>query len=274
MVYCRQQMIMQVINMKTDTVRVNDIEMEYCSFGSGERAFVILPGVSVRSVILSAKAIAAAYRDFGEAYTVYIFDRRENMPSPYPVRQMARDTAAVMRKLGISGADVFGASQGGMIAMCLAIDAPELVHKLVLGSTAAAVENSGTDRWIELAKSGDMTALTAQMIDSLYSENTIGKYKELLVHMNDHVTERDIERFILQCEAIDGFDVTGELGGITCPTLVIGVEGDRVIPSACSHRIAELIGCELYMYGPEYGHCVFDEAPDYKQRMLDFFHQA
>ena len=260
--------------MNVYSVTVNDIEMEYFTFGNGARPFVILPGVAAKSVMLSAKAIAAAYRMFGEEYTVYVFDRRSNMPADYTVRQMAADTAAVMRQIGISGADIFGASQGGMIALCIAIDAPDLVHKMVIGSSSAQVDDAsirGIEKWIELAKSGDMPALTEVFIDTLYSANTIGKYKEMLLHINDDVSRRDIERFIIQAKAIRGFDVYDELEKIACPVLVIGVEGDRALPCDHSVRMAEKMNCELYLYGTEYGHCAFDEAPDYKERMMDFF---
>ena len=50
--------------MKTDTVITKGIEMPYITFGTGERAFVILPGLSVKSVLFSAKAIEAAYTCF------------------------------------------------------------------------------------------------------------------------------------------------------------------------------------------------------------------
>lgn len=263
--------------MKTDTIRVNGFEMEYFMFGSGKRSFVILPGVSVKSVMLSAKAVEAAYRMFGDAYTVYVFDRRKPMPNPYPVRQMAEDTAAAMRQCGISDADIFGASQGGMMAMCMAIDHPDLVHKTALGSTACRADDkviAGTNQWVSLAKSDDRAALTAELIDCLYSENTIGKYRELLMHMNDDLSETDLMRFIIQTEAINDFDITEELDRIKCPVLVIGVEGDKVLDCRHSRCIADRLGCQLYLYGSEYGHCVFDEAPDYKQRLLDFFHET
>lgn len=260
--------------MKTELIRVNGIEMEYFSFGSGSRPFVILPGVAVKSVMQSAGGISGAYRMFAEDYTVYVFDRRKNMPDPYSVREMAADTAEVMKALGLADADIFGASQGGMMALCLAIDFPELVRSMVIGSSSAAVDaqiSAGTDRWLALAQSGDMAALTAEMIDVLYAPDTIGKYKELLVHMNDHAEPEDIRRFIIQTQAIDGFDVSGELDRISCPVLVIGCEGDRVLPAVHSRRLAEQLNAGLYLYGEEYGHCVFDEAPDYKQRMTDFF---
>ena len=253
--------------MKTDTIRVNGFEMEYFTFGAGKRPFVILPGVSVKSVMLSAKAVEAAYRMFGDTYTVYVFDRRKEMPDPYPVRQMAQDTAAAMRQRGIADADIFGASQGGMMAMCLAIDHPDLVHKIALGSTACRSDDkviAGTRRWVALAESGDRAALTAELIDCLYSENTIGKYRELLMHRNDDLSDMDLTRFIIQTEAIDDFDIAEELDRIKCPVLVIGVEGDKVLYCRHSCYIADRLGCQLYVYGSEYGHCVFDEAPDYK----------
>lgn len=257
----------------TDIVRVNGIEMEYFSFGKGKKVFVILPGVSVKSVMLSERAICSAYREFSDEYTVYVFDRRSDMPEGYTVRQMADDTAAVMTALGLGDLHIFGASLGGMIALSLAVYHPELVAKVVLGSTSARHDalGSASDEWIELAEKGDLSALTASFIESLYSENTLGGYKDLLMHMNDDATERDIENFIIQTKAVHGFDVYDQLDKIKCPVLVIGVEGDKVIPPSESVAIADKIGCELYMYGKEYGHCVFDEAPDYKQRIMDFF---
>lgn len=260
--------------MKTESVKINGIEIEYFSFGTGKRPFIILPGVSARSVMLSEMTIRSAYRVFEDLYTVYVFDRRRNMPDPYPVRRMAADTAEVMRALGIRDADVFGASQGGMMAMCIAIDNPELVHKIALGSTAAYADEyviGWTRRWVELAESGDITALTSELIDCLFSEKTIGRYKDFLIHMNDGITEDDLRRFIIQTQAIDGYNITDELDRIKCPAFVIGAEGDKLLSADYSRYIAEKLGCPLYLYGGDYGHCVFDEAPDYKQRLMNFF---
>lgn len=263
----------KVTAVKIYHIETDGVKMGYFSFGTGERAFVILPGIDTKSVLLSAKAVENAYMVFAQEYTVYVFDRRENMPGDYTVMQMAEDTAAVMRQIGIIGADIFGASQGGMIAMCIAIIHPELVHALMLGSTAARCDEktgAGIQEWIRLAQARDMTALTADFIENLYSEETIGKYRDLLIHMNDHVSDRDIERFIIGARALRGFDVSGRLDEIACPVLVIGCEGDRVIPPEASRRIAERVNGTLYMYDSRYGHCVFDEAPDYKERLLRF----
>ncbi|MBQ7218045.1 MAG: alpha/beta hydrolase [Ruminococcus sp.] len=260
--------------MKTGSVTIRDnAVVEYFTFGTGERAFIILPGIDVKSILPAAKNIEAAYRDFKEDYTVYVFDRRKEIPEGYTAFDMADDAASAIEALGIRGADIFGTSQGGMIAMMIAVYHPELVHALVLASTTAW-KNPTVDgvfrRWIGFAEKRDITGLTADFIECLYSEKTIRNYRDFLMHMNDHVSDEALDRFIRLVKTIDTFDMRDKLSLIHCPTFVIGVEGDAAVSGESSREIARLIGCELYMY-EGYGHCVFDEAPDYKQRLLDFY---
>ncbi len=260
--------------MYTGCVRTGDIEMAYFCFGTGSRDLVILPGVDVKSVLLSRKAVERAYRSFADTFRVWVFDRRQNLPDDYSIRAMARDTAIDMRAVGITRADIFGASQGGMIAQYIAIDDPALVRSMVLGSTAPTVTptlQETVSRWRELAECGDIRGLTGDFIDRLYSERTIGKYRDVLLHMNDHVTADDLRRFVILLRGMEGFDTTEELPRVQCPVLVIGVEGDRALGSLGSRQLSDLLGCDCYLYSDEYGHCVFDEAEDYRDRMLSFF---
>lgn len=55
---------------------------------------------------------------------------------PLSVKQMAADTAALLRHLGVERADLFGYSMGAAIALELGIQHPELVRKLVLASVS------------------------------------------------------------------------------------------------------------------------------------------
>ncbi len=256
------------------TVSSGGMEMDYITFGNGEKSFVILPGLSVHSVMGSADAIAEAYKDFAEEYTVYLFDRAKDIHDGYTVRDMAGDTAVAMKALGIENADVFGASQGGMIAQYLAIDHPELVHKLILGSTLARPNdgfNSIVDEWISLAEEKQETRLLESFVDSVYSEATLESYRDTLISMNSGISDKEYERFIILAAACKSFDCYDELSNIKCPVLVIGSEGDGVVGADGSRQIAEALGCELYLYDKNYGHGVYDEAPDYRQRCLDFF---
>ena len=255
------------------TVTVGDVEMDYVVFGSGEKTFVILPGLSVHSVTGSADAIAAAYKDFTSEYTVYLFDRAKDVHEGYTVRDMADDTAAAMTALGIEDADVFGASQGGMIALYLAIDHPELVHKMVLGSTLAKPNDTSRQvvgEWVRLAESGDEAGLLESFADTVYSETTLEAYRDTIISSNTGITDEEFRRFVILAEACGTFDCSDELSSIECPVLVLGSEGDRVVTAEGSRQIAEALSCEIHLYDDSYGHAVYDEAPDYKQRILDF----
>ena len=53
-------------------------------------------------------------------------------PAPFSIAQQAADCRALLRGLGIARAHVVGHSSGGQIALQLALDAPEVVHSLVL----------------------------------------------------------------------------------------------------------------------------------------------
>lgn len=262
---------------KIETVAADDFTMDYFRFGHGEQTLVILPGLSVESVMKFADTVASAYASFEEEFTVYVLDRRKELPPVYPIRDIARDTAAALRALGLDGICLFGASQGGMIAMRLAIEHPDLVSKLILGSTSSHITEEQyrvIDGWVRLARAGKAEELYLAFGQAIYPQQVYEQAKGLLTESAKGVTEEDLRRFVILAEGIRGFDVTDQLGKIACPVLVIGSADDRVLGSEASETIAEALQdrpeCELYLYDG-YGHAVYDLAPDYKQRMLNFF---
>lgn len=255
------------------TVSVGDTVMDYAVFGSGKKSLVILPGISVHSVMNSADAIAKAYKDFSGEYTVYVFDRTKNIKSGYTVRAMAADTAAAMKKLNIAGADVLGVSQGGMIAQYLAIDHPELLHKMILGSTLAGANDTSRrviGEWIRLAEAKDEVGLLSGFADNVYSEATLRTHRDTLISSNRGISDEEYRRFIVLAEACNTFDCFDELSAVRCPVLVLGSSGDKLVTAECSEQLAGALGCEIYLYDDGYGHGVYDEAADYKQRCLNF----
>ena len=147
---------------RIETITTDSFSMDYFKFGHGKRALVIIPGLSVQSVMGSADIIASSYDAMNDDFTIYVFDRRTDLPDTYTVSDMARDTAQAIETLGLHNVDIFGASQGGMIAMKIAIDHLDLVNKLILGSTSAKIEAdefTGVEAWIGMAREGDAEAL-------------------------------------------------------------------------------------------------------------------
>lgn len=255
------------------TVSDETVEMDYIVFGNGDKNFVILPGLSVHSVTGSADTIADSYKVFTEKYTVYVFDRAKNIHKGYSVKDMAKDTAAAMKALHIETADCFGASQGGMIAMYLAALYPTLVNKMILGSTLACpndVFNRVIEEWLGLAESRNEVGLLESFTDNVYSEATLRAYRKILISSNRGISDEEYRRFSILTEACRDFDCYDMLPDVECTVLAIGSEGDRVATAEGTKEIAKALGCEIYLYGDNFGHGVYDEAPDYRQRCMMF----
>ena len=263
-------------NVQIETVQTNGFTMDYFQFGHGKQALVILPGLSVESITKYADVIPEAYAPLTENFTIYVFDRRNELPATYSVLEMAEDTAAAFRALGLAQVSLFGASQGGMMAMIIAAEHPELVGKLILGSTSSCVEPAQYqtfEKWIQLAKEGNAADLYRAFGEAIYPPHVYEQARDNLTACAENVTEKELKRFMILAEGMKGFDVRDKLQSIACPVLVIGSLDDHVLGAKAIEEIAKRLnnraGVELYMYDG-YGHAAYDTAPDYKARLLHF----
>lgn len=258
------------------TVKISQNEMDYFTFGAGQTPMVILPGLSLKSVVISAEGVAGAYRGFADDFKVYCFDRTKFLSKNYTLEQLAEDTADAMQALGIKNACVFGASQGGMMAQYIAINYPDLVGRLVLASTCARLNPTAKtvmSTWVRYASQGDIDSFCDYFISVLYGKEFAEKFGEFVRLAHKDVTQKDFDRFIILGESCDTLNTYDSLDKIQCPTLVLGAVNDKVLTAQASFEIAEKLGCACYLYDNRYGHCVFDEAPDYKDRLMQFFKQ-
>ncbi|MBQ3320325.1 MAG: alpha/beta hydrolase [Spirochaetia bacterium] len=247
--------------------------MNYLKFGNGAKTLVLIPGLSVQSVLLMGDAVARDYKFFTDDYTVYLIDRREDVPPVYTVADMARDTAEKMKELGLKDVCLLGASQGGMISMLIAAWYPELVHKLVLASSAARISDLGNSvirGWISLAEKKDGPALYLDFLKKVYPSYMFDTYKDAFIAAGNSVTSEELEHFIIIAKGAENFDARSELSKIKCPVLVTGSEDDAVLGPEPSREIARTLGCQIHMY-KDYGHDCYDTAPDYKEIIFKFF---
>ena len=122
-------------NAKEDTLKLDNLQMDYITFGTGTKPLIMIQGLNTNGIKGAAVSLAYMYRIFAMEYKVYLFDRRAEVYDGITVREIASDIAMAMDALGISKANLFGVSQGGMIAQYLAIERPDLVNKLVLAVT-------------------------------------------------------------------------------------------------------------------------------------------
>jgi pimeloyl-ACP methyl ester carboxylesterase len=139
--------------------RVNgEVELCYEEFGQGEPLILIM-GIGVQLVLWE---VEFCERLAARGFRVVRFDNRDvghstrlealGMPDmraallarvlgrpaqpPYTLDDMARDTFGLMDALGMPSAHVVGLSLGGMVAQCMALNAPERVRSLGLLMTS------------------------------------------------------------------------------------------------------------------------------------------
>ena len=261
--------------IKNGRISVGNTDMDYVRFGRGKRTLIMLPGLGdgLTTVKGTALPMALLYRAFAKEFTVYMFSRRNDLPSGYTTRDMARDQAQVMEKLGLEKADVVGVSMGGMIAQYLAVDHPEKVNKLVLAVTAARpnpILTESVEEWIGLAKKGDHVAFMDSNLRRIYSEDYYRKNKWMVPITGKLTKPKSYDRFFTQAEACLVHDAHDALSCIKAPVLVIGGEKDLALGGGASEEIAGTIpNAKLRMY-EQWGHGLYEEAKDFNTVVLDF----
>lgn len=249
--------------------------MDYALFGRGDVPLVLIPGLGdgLTTVRGRAAPLARAYRALGRARTVYVCSRRDPLPPDWTTRDMARDLAGALASLGIPQADVVGVSQGGMIAQHLAADAPERVRRLVLAVTLARPNPlmcEVVEGWMALARAGDHGGLMVDTAERSYTETYLRAHRWLYPLLRRMGRPKSYERFLIQAQSCLTHDAYDRLGGIACPTLVLGGGRDRIVgPDAAGELAAAIPGSRLHVY-PDLGHAAYEEAPDFQARILDF----
>src|ERR687897_659281 len=120
---------------------VNGLNMYYEIHGTGQ------PLVVLHGAYMTIDAMGEVVPELAESRQVIAADlqghgRTADVDRPLSYEQMADDTAALLRHLGIEQADVFGYSMGGAAALQVAIRHPEVVRKLVVASASYTSEGA------------------------------------------------------------------------------------------------------------------------------------
>jgi pimeloyl-ACP methyl ester carboxylesterase len=251
--------------------------MEYETRGEGDPLLLINGLGSDRSEWLFQ------FPEFAGRFLVIAFDNRgaggsDTPPGPYSTAQMADDAAALLAYLGADRAHVLGVSLGGMIAQEVALRHPDRVRKLVLACTAPGGEGSVRPapevlKSFVLSPGADMQEEIRRVVPFLYSE----KYRR------DHPEE--IEEFVRrrlarpvsaqsnawQLGAAMGHAAWDRLATIGAKTLVIAGDGDKVVPTVNSRRIAQRIPGAKLVILPGAPHRLFAEnAEAFNREVMAF----
>ncbi len=114
-------------------LQVDDAQIEYEVRGQGEPVLFIHLAIFADGLarpLLAAPELASRYRLIHYHRRGYV---RSTAGAEQPtVALQAADAAALLKHLGVKAAHIVGHSIGGLIALQLTVDAPDLVHSLAL----------------------------------------------------------------------------------------------------------------------------------------------
>ena len=184
--------------------------------------------------------------------------------APYSIKDMADDTAELIRALSKGPVHLLGISMGGFISATLAVHHPELVRKLILVSTSA-----GGPTHVRPSR---------EILDMLIKSDGLDVEKQIRTtytaiagpgYMQNHPLDLDrivrnaltkplaLETYLYQLNAVNDYATQGvnnRLDRITAPTLIIHGDADPLVPYANGCYLAEHIKGAHFLTYHEVGH--------------------
>ena len=115
-----------------NTISINDKNLAYEVRGKGEPVLLMHCGfvADAFAPLMNESDLSRRYRLIN--YHRAGYGQSDRAYGPMTVAQQTADARALLRELGIQKAHIVGHSYGGVVALQLALDAPEVVHSLAL----------------------------------------------------------------------------------------------------------------------------------------------
>jgi 3-oxoadipate enol-lactonase len=202
-------------------------------------------------------------------YDIRGHGRSEVPPGPYSIANLGSDLLALLDRLGIERVALCGLSIGGMISMWVASHARERVERLVLCCTSAQL--GPRESWVERAatvRAQGVEAIADAVLDRWFTPTFAQAHPDVIQRMRQTLTDTPREGYAGCAEAIGDMDLTGDLGSISAPTLVLAGADDPATPPEHCERIASLIpGARFEIVSPA-AHLATVERPDLTTAMI------
>jgi pimeloyl-ACP methyl ester carboxylesterase len=183
------------------------------------------------------------------------------MPSGHTVADMAADHARfIHEQLGGRVDVVLGVSYGGIIALYLAANHPEVVRHVVIVAAAATISERGKEldlRWARLRAEGRYAEAGAAMLEYVMPGPRFGGLRRLAGRAVGPVLAKirtPAADLLVEGEAEFAYDARDVLGRITVPVLLVCGDADLFFPRAAVEETAAGIPDSSLVLYPGLGH--------------------
>ncbi|MGB7291451.1 MAG: alpha/beta hydrolase [Thermodesulfobacteriota bacterium] len=252
-------------HVKSGYAPVNGLKLYYETHGDGDGKnppLVLLHGGGSTIETSFGKVLPAlaksrqviAFEQQGHGHTADIIDR------PFSFEQTADDTAALMEHLNIAKADFFGFSNGGNIALQIAIRHPNRVRKLIVGSAMYKRDGLYPEFW-ESMKHATLKDMPAELREAYLR---VAPNPEKLPTFHDKCVARILEFKDWSPE---------DIRSIEAPTMVLIGDADIIRPEHAVEMFRLLPHAQLAVL-PGTDHMTLVERRDWLVSMIEAFLNA
>lgn len=216
--------------------------MAFAKAADGARLYFRLDGSSEKPALVLLNSIGCDIGLYDAAAPLLLADFRllrldtrghgaSDAPAgDYSLDLLAGDVLAAMDAAGIEKAAVCGTSLGGMIAMELALKAPQRLTGLVLACTSAAMDAAAWQARIDTVRDQGLAAIAEMALGRFFSDAFRAKHPEQVETVRAGLLATSAEGYAACGAAIRDMDLLHRLPAITVPTLVIGGARDVSTP--------------------------------------------
>jgi len=217
-----------------DKIRASSVNLSYKVTGSGPRKVVFINGLT-----MSLEGWYNQVPEFSKKYTVLTYDCRgqgssDKPDSDYSQKIHADDLYELLKNTGFDNASIIGLSNGGMIALHLALKYPKLPDALVLVDTCSHIERQlelMIDSWIKTSHIGGNQLRYDVSLPLIFSDDFLQNNMDLIETMRESSIKINSPKAVINLAlATKEHDVRKELSNINVPTLIIVGDEDILIP--------------------------------------------
>jgi pimeloyl-ACP methyl ester carboxylesterase len=234
-----------------------DSGLSMATFGTGPPV-VLLPGLGrgadlSEGVPPSAKWAAQTLAR-GVGRTVHLINRPVTVEPGMTVAMLADWHATLLRERFPGGVAVVGTSAGGITALQLAMDHPDVVHRVVVAIAAARVTERGRQALARQVAAEQAGRSAAWPSSALVAHGPLRLVVYAAFRLGERSGPRRAQGEAALVAAVQTWDVMDRLAEITAPTLVVGGTRDPLISEEALHRTAAGIPNGHLVLAPGRGH--------------------
>lgn len=247
-------------------IAVNDINLYYELHGPEDGDVIVLSN----GIMMSTASWFFQTRELSKHFRVLLYDCRgmwqsDHPEGPYSMEIHADDLAGLLAALGIEKAHIAGISYGSEISLMFALRHPEKTKSLMVIDGVSEVPlllKLQSYPWRIAGERNDAELLFHTSVFLNFSEEYLTRNEALLPASLANFGKLDLSSFVKLMDAFRAYNITDQLGQISCPTLIVVGEEDPIKGRKMAQMMVDRIPQAEYVVVPGAGHALCLDKPE------------